>query len=237
MTKPRVAQGEQFGHDMVSVYPPRVPPRPLVLASASPRRAELLASAGVDFTVHAVDCDESWLPGERAVDYARRVAAAKALRAAELLREQVPAPLILAADTTVWFGDGEEPLQKPNDRAHATAMLRQLTRGEVHRVTTACAFARPDCPQLLIAELEVTTTVRMRTLDDRQFAAFIGPYLDAGDWTDKAGAYAIQGRAAGLVEAIEGSYTAVVGLPLAEVLAELEQLAFIDEAARIVGQQ
>jgi septum formation protein len=235
MTKPRVAQGEQFGHDMFSVYPPRVPPRPLVLASASPRRAELLASAGVEFTVHAVDCDESWLPGERAVDYARRVAAAKALRAAELLREQ--APLILAADTTVWFGDGEEPLQKPNDRVHATAMLRQLTRGEPHRVTTACAFARPDCEPVVIAELEVTTTVRMRTLDDRQFAAFIGPYLDAGDWADKAGAYAIQGRAAGLVEAIEGSYTAVVGLPLAEVLAALELLAFVNEVARIVGKQ
>jgi septum formation protein len=194
------------------------------LASASPRRAELLRSAGVEFTVHAVDCDETWLPVERAVSYAMRVAAAKATRAAELLREQLPAPLILAADTTVWFGAHEEPLQKPMDRQHAAAMLRQLTRGEPHRVTTACAFARPDLDPLLVAEFAVTTVVRMRTLDERQFAAFIAPYLDAGDWSDKAGAYAIQGRAAGLVEAIEGSYTAVVGLPLAEVLAELEAL-------------
>jgi septum formation protein len=207
------------------VYPPRVPERPLVLASASPRRAELLRSAGVEFTVFAVDCDESWRPGERAIGYATRVAAAKAVHASELLLERVPAPLILAADTTVWFGDDEEPLQKPTDRQHATTMLRQLTRGQPHRVTTACAFARPDRDPVLVAQFAVTTTVRMRTLDEHQFARFIGPYLDAGDWIDKAGAYAIQGRAAGLVESIEGSYTTVVGLPLAQVLGKLEVLA------------
>lgn len=207
-----------------------MPDHPLVLASASPRRAELLRSAAVEFSVYAVDCDESWRPGERAVDYAIRVAAAKALRAAELLRERAPAPpnspLILAADTTVWLNAEDEPLQKPSDRAHASAMLRQLTRGQPHRVTTACAFAQPDRDgdARLLASFEVTTTVFMRTLDEHRFAAFIGPYLDAGDWTDKAGAYAIQGRAAGLVEAIEGSYTAVVGLPLAQVLEQLEAL-------------
>ena len=208
-----------------SVYPPRVSERPLVLASASPRRAELLRSAGVEFTVHAVDCDESWRPGESAIQYVQRVAAAKALLAAELLREQAPAPLILAADTTVWLALDEEPLQKPVDREHATAMIRQLTRGEPHWTATACAFARPDLDPMLVAELVVTTTVRMRTFDERQFARFIGPYLDAGDWLGKAGAYAIQGRAAGFVESIEGSYTTVVGLPLAQVLAKLEELA------------
>lgn len=201
-----------------------MPERPLILASASPRRAELLRSAGVEFTVFAVDCDESWQPGERAVHYATRVAAAKAIAAAELLRERVPAPLILAADTTVWFGAEQEPLQKPTDRRHAAAMLRQLTGGEPHRVTTACVFARPDHDPVVITEFAVTTTVRMRTLDERRFAAFLEPYLDAGDWTDKAGGYAIQGRAAGLVESIAGSYTNVVGLPLAEVLTELEAL-------------
>ncbi|MFO7566094.1 MAG: Maf family protein [Enhygromyxa sp.] len=201
-----------------------MPDRPLILASASPRRAELLRSAGVEFTVFAVDCDERWLSGERAVHYASRVAIAKATAAAELLRGRDPAPLILAADTTVWFGPDQEPLQKPLDRKHAVAMLRQLTGGEPHRVTTACAFARPDHDPVLVAEFAVTTTVHMRTFDERQFAGFIEPYLDAGDWTDKAGGYAIQGRAAGLVEAIEGSYTSVVGLPLAEVLNELEAL-------------
>lgn len=196
--------------------------RPLILASASPRRAELLRSAGVAFEILVVDCDESWLPGERAVHYATRVAIAKATAAAAQLHERAPAPLILAADTTVWFGAEQQPLQKPVDRSHAAAMLRQLTGGEPHRVTTACAFARADHDPVIVAEFAVTTTVHMRSLDERRFTAFIGPYLDAGDWTDKAGAYAIQGRAAGLVEAIEGSYTNVVGLPLAEVLSELE---------------
>src|SRR5690606_27929141 len=132
----------------------------------------------------------------------RSTATSAGCPAAEQLRGRdlaSPPPLILAADTTVWFGAEQEPLQKPVDRAHATAMLRQLTGGEPHRVTTACAFARPDHDPPLLAEFAVTTVVRMRTLDERQFAAFIGPYLDAGDWTDKAGGYAIQGRAAGLV--------------------------------------
>ncbi len=205
-----------------------MPDRPLVLASASPRRAELLRGAGVEFRVHAVDCDERWRLGERPPDYAARVAAAKAELAAAQLRERAPAPLILAADTTVWLETEPEPMQKPADRAEAAAMLRKLTCGIAHRVTTACAFARPDRRPPLVAELAMTTIVRMRILDDAQFAGFIGPYLDAGDWTDKAGGYAIQGRAAGLVETIEGSYTAVVGLPLAEVLAALERLAHQD---------
>lgn len=211
--------------------------QPLVLASASPRRAELLRSAGIVFTIHPVDCDESWRPGERAPDYARRVAAAKAECAAEELRDRAPnsgiGPLILAADTTVWLDAEREPLQKPHDRKHAAAMLRALTRGRPHRVTTACAVARGgadptlSAPTLLaptlIAEFAETTIVHMRELDDRRFTAFIDAYLDAGDWTDKAGGYAIQGRAAGLVERIEGSYTSVVGLPLAQVLARLDQ--------------
>lgn len=201
-----------------------MPDRPLVLASASPRRAELLGGAGVDFTIHAVDCDETWCPGERAPEYAMRVAADKAARAAEQLRGRTPAPLILAADTTVWIDADAEPLQKPVDRSHARAMVRTLTRGTPHRVTTACAFARSDRDPTIIERLTVTTLVRMRSFDEPAFERFIGPYLEFGDWAGKAGAYAIQGRAAGLVEAIEGSYTAVVGLPLAEVLTALERL-------------
>src|SRR5690606_1676597 len=123
---------------------------------------ELLRCAGVEFSRFAVDCDEGWRAGERAPEYALRVAAAKAARAAELLRERAPAPLILAADTTVWIDAEEEPLNKPRDREHASAMLRQLTRGVPHRVTTACAFARPDREPTLLASFEVTTTVHMR---------------------------------------------------------------------------
>jgi septum formation protein len=195
-----------------------VPPL-LVLASASPRRAELLRSAGIEFVVRPVDCDESWRAGESPLAYVGRVAAAKALALDEDLP---PDTLILAADTTVWLDEDAEPLAKPVDRAHATAMLRALTRGRPHSVSTACAFARPG--RTLVATLTETTRVHMRSLSDAQFDQFIEPYLDADDWTDKAGAYAIQGRAAALVEAIEGSYTNVVGLPLAQVVAQLEQL-------------
>src|SRR5690606_33723593 len=115
--------------------------------------------------------------------------------------------------------------QKPNDREDAAAMLRALTRGRPHRVTTACAFARGGSTPTIVAELAETTIVHMRELDEARFVAFIDAYLDAGDWTDKAGGYAIQGRAAGLVERIEGSYTSVVGLPLAQVLARLDRFA------------
>lgn len=215
-------------------------PSLLVLASASPRRAELLRSAGLEFIVRPVDCDESWHAGESPLAYVDRVAAAKALAGAAL--DGLPHDaLILAADTTVWLDDDAEPLAKPVDRTHATAMLRALTRGRAHSVSTACAFARPGGSLVarpggslvaqsdgsLVAAFTQTTRVHMRSLSDAQFQAWISPYLDAGDWSDKAGAYAIQGRAAALVEAIEGSYTGVVGLPLAQVVAQLEQLRHV----------
>lgn len=206
------------------------PHSPLVLASASPRRAELLHRAGQVFTVCPVDCDETWRPGETPLVYVERVAAAKAEAACSLgeLMRSSPTPCILAADTTVWLDANSEPLAKPRDREHAATMLRALTRGQPHRVSTACAFMRPGAqhgaaPQLL-ARLTETTLVRMRALSDPQFAAWIGPYLELAQWSDKAGAYAIQGRAAALVESIEGSYTNVVGLPLAQVVAQLEVL-------------
>ncbi len=193
----------------------------LVLASASPRRAELLRGAGLSFIVRPVDCDETWHAGESPVAYVQRVAAAKATAGAALV-DLPPDCLILAADTTVWLDEDTEPLAKPSDRTHATAMLRALTRGRAHQVSTACAFARAGAG--LIHGFVETTRVRMRALSDAEFDTFIPAYLDAGDWVDKAGAYAIQGRAASLVEAIEGSYTGVVGLPLAQVVAQLERL-------------
>ena len=198
-----------------------LPVAALVLASASPRRAELLRNAGFSFVVRPVDCDESWHAGESPIAYVERVANAKAHAGAAL--GDLPAEsLILAADTTVWIDSHTEPLAKPRDRAHATQMLRALTAGRPHSVSTACAFTRPGGER--VASFIETTRVHMRALSDASFDAFIDPYLDAGDWLDKAGAYAIQGRAAGLVERIEGSYTCVVGLPLAQVVAQLERL-------------
>lgn len=193
----------------------------LVLASASPRRAELLRSAGLSFIVRPVDCDEAWHAGESPIAYVERVANAKAMAGAAL-GELPERSLILAADTTVWLDADTEPLAKPLDRTHAAAMLRALTRGQPHHVSTACAFARAG--DGLVHAFVETTRVHMRALLDAQFDAFIDPYLEAGDWVDKAGAYAIQGRAAALVERIEGSYTCVVGLPLAQVVERLERL-------------
>lgn len=194
----------------------------LVLASASPRRSELLRAAGLEFRVHPVDCDESWHAGETPIAYALRVATAKAELAAAALGDEHA--LVLAADTTVWLQDDREPLGKPANRADARAMLRALTSGQPHRVTTACVFVMLARDREIEPVIE-TAEVHMRTLDDAAFERFIHPYLDAGDWTDKAGGYAIQGRAAGLVERIVGSYTTIVGLPLAQVLARLEAVA------------
>jgi len=188
----------------------------LILASASPRRAALLRDAGVNFLVAAVDADERWLPGEPPAVYAARVARAKAALAVPTH----PGAVILAADTTVWIDESGPPLGKPGDRAEAATILRTLTGAGAHHVTTAFVLADARAPEITWLERQVTTRVHMRELDDAELAA----YLDTDDWRDKAGGYGIQSRAAGLVTRIDGSYTAVVGLPLAEVLVALRAL-------------
>jgi septum formation protein len=192
----------------------------LVLASASPRRAELLRGAGLEFQVAPVDSDERWLPGEAPPAYAARVARTKAT----LALPQHPRAVILAADTTVWLGEADDPqaspIGKPGDRAEAATILRALTGAGAHRVTTAFVLADARGAQVQWIERQVTTRVYMRGLDEAELA----DYLDSEDWRDKAGGYGIQSRAAGFVTGIEGSYTAVVGLPLAEVLVALRGL-------------
>lgn len=186
---------------------------PLVLASASPRRATLLASAGIEPTVAPVDCDETPRPGEQAVPYARRIADAKLAAA---LVAHVPArdgAAVLVADTVVWRDDGAA-IGKPRDRANALAIITALTSGDPHNVTTAWALARPDGTTVRHSE---TTRVFMRTLSPAEREA----YLTTDQWRDKAGGYGIQAAAASFVTRIEGSYTNVVGLPLAQVVAAL----------------
>lgn len=187
-----------------------------MLASASPRRAELLRGAGLRFTVAPVDGDESWRPGEAPAAYAARIARAKA----ELAVPHHPGAVVLAADTTVWLGADDPPIGKPDDRAAAAATLRALTGAGEHFVTTAFAIADSRGAATTWLERQVTTKVSMRPLADDELER----YLDTDDWRDKAGGYGIQSRAAGLVTAISGSYTAVVGLPLAEVLVALRAL-------------
>lgn len=187
----------------------------LVLASASPRRADLLRSAGIAFTVAPVDADERELPGEAPSAYAARVARSKAA----LALPQHPGAVILAADTTVFLAAGP-PLGKPADRQAAATLLRALSSAPRHFVTTAFVLADARGPQVTWLSRQVTTEVRMRSLADDELDA----YLDSEEWRDKAGGYGIQGRAAGLVTGITGSYTAVVGLPLAELLIALREL-------------
>jgi septum formation protein len=178
----------------------------VVLASASPRRALLLRSAGLSPRVEPVDCDESARAGEVATAYARRIARAKL----DAVSGEYDAP-VLTADTVVWRPHPPTPIGKPRDRADAARLLGLLGDGSAHRVTTAFAIRWPDAS---VRTGEVTTTVWMRRLGATEIAA----YLDTDEWVDKAGGYGIQGRAASLVARIDGSYTNVVGLPLAEVV-------------------
>jgi septum formation protein len=192
-----------------------VSPRPpLILASASPRRADLLRAAGLTPQIAPVDCDETWHPGEHPEAYAARVARDKATLG---LR---PGARILAADTTVWIAADQPPLGKPRDRADARAMLTALVDAGVHRVTTAFALADTTGAEVRWIAGHATTAVHFRRLR----AAALEAYLDCEEWRGKAGGYAIQGRAAGIVRSVEGSYTSVVGLPLAEVLDALDLL-------------
>lgn len=176
---------------------------PLVLASSSPRRQTLLASLGLPFTVCTPDVDETVLRDELPTAYVLRMAESKARRGAEL---SPAAAVILAADT-IGESDGQV-LLKPHDLGGAEAMLLALS-GREHWVHTAFALMH----QGRLQSQRVSTRVRFRSLRPEEVIA----YCRGGEGLDKAGGYAIQGAAAAFVESIVGSYTAVVGLPLAEV--------------------
>ncbi len=175
----------------------------LVLASGSPRRRAMLADLDVDFVVVPADVDESIMPGESAVDYVMRVANVKA----QTVSSVHPSDVVLAADTTV-DRDGEI-LAKPVDANDAIAMLRSLS-GRDHLAHTAVCVVRDGSAQTAL----VSTSVSFRSLSDEEIAWYVG----TGEPLDKAGAYAIQGRAAAFVSGISGSVSNVVGLPLAETI-------------------
>jgi septum formation protein len=179
----------------------------LILASASPRRAELLEEAGIAFEVYAAEVDERVLPDETPMDMVARLAVLKAETVAARFSDQT----VLAADTVVVL-DGE-PLGKPVDADHAKAMLRRLS-GRAHEVMTGFSLVRPGSPVLTRT---VTTKVFFRELRD----ADIDRYVASGIPLDKAGAYGIQADTLCMVTKIEGSYSNVVGLPMVEVLVAL----------------
>jgi septum formation protein len=189
----------------------------LILASASPRRAEILTQAGIAFSVLAVNLDESPLPGENAEAMCSRLAEAKVRAAASRAGMVSEATILVAADTTVEL-DGEI-LGKPASRDEAREILRKLS-GRKHRVLTALALIRlPDGASR--TDLE-STSVYFSSLAEPEIDA----YVATGDPADKAGAYAIQGRAGRFVERIEGCYFNVVGLPLARLYRNLKQLGW-----------
>lgn len=179
----------------------------LVLASASPRRHELLCQLGLDFSTHIPQVDEQPLPGEAPQTMALRLARAKASR---VLSELAAPAVVLAADTVVCADD--ELLGKPVDAAAAVAMLKRLS-GREHTVVTAVAAGRGSDIRTAVS----TTRVWMRALD----TAEVEHYVASGEPMDKAGAYAIQGRGAAFISRLDGSYSGVVGLPLFETLALL----------------
>lgn len=176
----------------------------IILASASPRRRELLDQIGVAHEIHPVSVDESRLDGESPRDFTRRVALDKATTAWEEL-QGARGRLVLGADTAVSLDD--ELFGKPTDGADARRILDRLS-GRTHRVTTAVAAVMESERQLRVSQ----STVRFRTLTPSDVDA----YVASGEPLDKAGAYGIQGLAAVFIERLEGSYSGVMGLPIFE---------------------
>ena len=183
--------------------------RRLILASASPRRRELLAQAGYTFEVHPAHINEDLHAGEDPIDYVVRLAREKA--EAVYAQTADTDAVTLGADTTVTL-DGHI-LAKPEDAADAARMLRLLS-GRTHRVITGVAIAS----SIGVEVAAEVTGVQFLTLSDEEIAA----YIETGEPMDKAGAYGIQGYAAKWIPRIEGCYFNVVGLPLAMVSTMLE---------------
>jgi septum formation protein len=183
--------------------------RRLVLASASPRRRELLTQAGFTFAIHPAHIPEDPLPGEDPISYVIRLAREKAQAVFNHLQDRDA--VILGADTTVTLDN--HILGKPEDTADAARMLRLLS-GRTHRVITGIAVVTAEAAEVA-AEV---TGVRFLALSDQEISA----YIATGEPMDKAGAYAIQGRAARWIPRIEGCYFNVVGLPLSLVSTMLE---------------
>ena len=187
-------------------------PLPLILASQSPRRRELLTTAGIPFTVRVREVEEIRAPGEPPDAYARRLARAKAEAAWENLDE-----IVLGADTVVVLGDvlDQQVLEKPRDPADARDMLARLA-GREHTVITAICLRHPGGVQVD----STATRVRFAPLTECEIA----DYVASGEPMDKAGAYAIQGLASKFVERVEGCYFNVIGLPLSQVYRYLKSL-------------
>jgi septum formation protein len=182
----------------------------LVLASASPRRAELLARVGLRCEVRPADIDETPRPDEKPADYVRRMAEEKTTAAQARLGPELAGLPVLGADTIVVLD--RRILGKAGSPEEAAEMLQRLA-GRRHEVTTAYRIVRGE----IVIDRSISTSVSFRLIAPDELAA----YIASGEWQGKAGAYAVQGIAALFATDVRGSITNVVGLPLAEVVADL----------------
>lgn len=195
----------------------------LILASASPRRAQILRDAGLRFEIAKTNISERRNSGEAARAMTRRLALAKAHAAAERIQKRASGSIIIGADTTVELNG--EILGKPKSPASARRMLRKLS-GKTHRVITSVAAIRlPDHAERIVTEV---TRVRFSRLTAPQ----IREYVATGEPLDKAGAYGVQGIGGRYIEKIQGCYFNVVGLPLAPVYRLLIDLGWKPAARR-----
>lgn len=215
----------------------------IILASGSPRRRELLTKAQLDFRVLSVDIDETKQVDELPKDYIERMVATKAAAAIEQLNQTLnidedsfaESVVILTSDTIGVLPDGKTVLVKPVDREHAYSMWQQMS-DNVHEVWTAVQATRVQ----LLSKKEGHTPDRIKdfqVVDQQQFTErtevtfiplttqIMSDYWDSGEPADKAGGYGIQGLGAAWVERINGSYTNVVGLPLAQTLALIKDMS------------
>ena len=217
----------------------------VILASGSPRRRELLARAKLDFTILSVDVDETWHNDESPTDYIERMVATKASAAIQQLNQTMDSNqdgttscMILTSDTIGVLADGKTVLVKPTDREHAYTMWQQMSDTE-HEVWTAVQATlvalKPralDCTLDNASEWDsVFQIIDQQHILERTSVTFIAltqammsDYWDSGEPADKAGGYGIQGLGAAWVSRINGSYTNVVGLPLAQTLALIKDM-------------
>lgn len=209
----------------------------IILASTSPRRQDLLSLADIEFTTQAVDVDESVLSEEMPQDYIVRMVQAKAEAAAEVIKQFVSSDknstatnlerkqkehyLVITADTIGVLADGVSILVKPTDKNDAFAMWQKMSNTQ-HAVWTAVQLSVVDSVGKVIRTDNILekTEVTFIELDKAAMEA----YWATGEPTDKAGGYAIQGKGAAWVERINGSYSNVVGLPLAQTIAAIQRI-------------
>lgn len=203
----------------------------MILASASPRRRELLSRAGFDLSIEPANIDETRLPGESPLALVERLATQKAKAAHASHGRLQSGQVLLAADTIVWTGD--DVLGKPADEADARRMLSELSGAAHHVSTGVCLVMETNDGATVMRSFVETTQVTFKELTPEQVDA----YVATGEPMDKAGAYGIQGGAGTFVSHLEGDYDNVVGLPVGRIMRELSSYGLLPNVRTDAGEQ